>query len=326
MKTTDSPFRQKHYRSPHRKNPSTAAASDLSEEDGCHPFRDPTLDSTTDSAFSNLVLHHHWSGSSTHSSQRRDHYRLKASRGLSPRSGTPDSTPTVKEIDELTAFKLKQMSGEFKCVNRDTGKTIDVRDEHALKKMLRKLKFWKSRSIAVPNRGNVWHGWWQKKMQVRSQFFDGVRRGDVPLVDYCLNRNLNPEFVVDADTPDDQGSTGLHVAADQNRQEMAKFLVTRVSDVDIIDRNGRTALHIASIRGHVTIVRHLVECGASLDAQDKDGNTAIHYTSKRGEKELLKWLMDRRPNLYIKNNRRQSASDLANTQSIIGVFVSTGFQ
>lgn len=78
-----------------------------------------------------------------------------------------------------------------------------------------------------------------------------------------------------------QGSTALHVAAENRNYEGARELLTAGANVDAFDGYGRTPLTIAMNMGDEVFVRILVEAGANSVLCDKFGNSPFSWISPR---------------------------------------------
>jgi ankyrin repeat protein len=74
------------------------------------------------------------------------------------------------------------------------------------------------------------------------------------------------------------------------------------------------------IRGHLGIIKHLVNNGANMNAKDSDQNTPIHLASEYGNDHVLPFLLDKNPDLKIKNNHGKVAMDLAMNYNTLQVF------
>lgn len=92
--------------------------------------------------------------------------------------------------------------------------------------------------------------------------------------------------------------------------------------------NQRTSLHIGCIRGHISIVKILIEYGADINIADMDGNTPAHLCSEFGKlsvikylghHELMRYLLTKRPILYVLNKYGKSPVDLAADSEILAV-------
>ena len=81
-------------------------------------------------------------------------------------------------------------------------------------------------------------------------------------------------------------------AASQNDAFHVRQLVTSGNSPNELDENGRTGLQIAAINGNLQIAAILIKAAAGLDIKDKFGNTALHYATDRGHVEMAQLLLD----------------------------------
>jgi ankyrin repeat protein len=71
----------------------------------------------------------------------------------------------------------------------------------------------------------------------------------------------------DIHSPDREGNTPLHVAAEQGRLVISQLLLEHGAPLDAHDAQGRTPLEAALLAGKVQVARMLLKRGATLDAQ-----------------------------------------------------------
>jgi uncharacterized protein len=81
------------------------------------------------------------------------------------------------------------------------------------------------------------------------------------------------------------------MAAADDPQQVTK-LITGGHDPNELDDNGRTGLEIAAIRGDLQIAAILIKAGAHLDLKDKLGNTALHDAVEGNRVEMVQLLLD----------------------------------
>ena len=84
-----------------------------------------------------------------------------------------------------------------------------------------------------------------------------------------------PEF--DVDIPDNDGWTGLMLAAGYNLPSVAYILLQAGANVNAYNKDGRTPLHIAAFEGNAAIVHALLGAHADPLLMDAIGNTPIAY-------------------------------------------------
>jgi ankyrin repeat protein len=81
------------------------------------------------------------------------------------------------------------------------------------------------------------------------------------------------------DAKDRLGNTPLHYAVDRNRDEMAQLLLDVGAPVDAENRNGMTPLMIAASRGNLVIVQALLAKGANPRKADFTGRDALGWAA-----------------------------------------------
>ena len=132
------------------------------------------------------------------------------------------------------------------------------------------------------------------------------------------------ELGASLDSTDDHGQKPIHLAAQSNKPEVVKLLVTKRPNLVSVSRkdgstcahiaasggsiavieelmkhdlnvvlnsrnkvNDSTPLHIATEGGHFDVVKKLLDAGASASDENKHGLTPIHIAAKFGHTELI---------------------------------------
>jgi hypothetical protein len=78
------------------------------------------------------------------------------------------------------------------------------------------------------------------------------------------------------------GSTPLHLAAQEGHLEVVKFLVEREAEGNAKKTGGRMPLHSAAQEGHLDVVKFLVEREVEVNLKT-DGLTPLHLASLNGQ-------------------------------------------
>ena len=78
-----------------------------------------------------------------------------------------------------------------------------------------------------------------------------------------------------------------HIAAQQNRIDIVKWLIENGANPNTKDKMHNTALHFASKTGSQHVLKYLIEYGADLNAKDKEENTPLDYASSLEVANLL---------------------------------------
>lgn len=67
------------------------------------------------------------------------------------------------------------------------------------------------------------------------------------------------------------GEMALHIATEQEHQDLVEVLLQAGAHVNVVDRDNRTPLMLAARVGQVSLVSLLLKYGAHLDACDNNG-------------------------------------------------------
>ncbi|MCG8340212.1 MAG: ankyrin repeat domain-containing protein [Cytophagales bacterium] len=98
------------------------------------------------------------------------------------------------------------------------------------------------------------------------------------------------DATVDAKTND--GSTPLHLAAQEDHKELAKLLLDKGADVEVKDENnGQASLHLAAERGHLEVLNLLLQRGACINARDRNNETPLSLAIRSSNYSIAKALL-----------------------------------
>eukprot|EP00826_Nyctotherus_ovalis_P065150 TRINITY_DN9570_c0_g1_i1.p1 TRINITY_DN9570_c0_g1~~TRINITY_DN9570_c0_g1_i1.p1 ORF type:complete len:338 (+),score=88.77 TRINITY_DN9570_c0_g1_i1:498-1511(+) len=134
-----------------------------------------------------------------------------------------------------------------------------------------------------------------------------------------LDADTYGDFAVDIDVRGLNGFTPLHSAVCERQVDAVRFLLERGAEVNSVSDSLRTPLHLAC-RGEVELVKALVEAGADVNAQDAEGNTPLHILAEQGDAKAIEWLLEKEPDLTIKNRYGMLACEMASTVEVRSVF------
>jgi len=111
---------------------------------------------------------------------------------------------------------------------------------------------------------------------------DAARDGDLKQVASLLK--VHPDLVSSKD--EKYGQTPLHIAAFNDRVDVAKFLLAHKADVNAKAKNGSTPLHLAAAKGNKDVVELLLANKADVNAVDNDGWSPEHSAVVWGQKDI----------------------------------------
>jgi ankyrin repeat protein len=101
---------------------------------------------------------------------------------------------------------------------------------------------------------------------------EAARDGDLKEVQLLLK--AHPDLVSSKD--EKYGQTPLHIAAFNDRVDVAKVLLANKADVNAKANNGSTPLHLAAAKGNKDMVELLLANKADVNAVDNDGWSPEH--------------------------------------------------
>ncbi|KAI3714776.1 hypothetical protein L6452_21736 [Arctium lappa] len=99
------------------------------------------------------------------------------------------------------------------------------------------------------------------------------------------------------------------IAAEQNRLDILKQIISFGGDVKLPKNNGSTALHVAVCEGNIEMVRFLLSQGADIDKPDDHGWTPRDLADQQGHHEIR--------NLFLSVKQSDDYSQLTKTSSLM---------
>lgn len=116
----------------------------------------------------------------------------------------------------------------------------------------------------------------------------------------------SPALKVDASNA--KGETPLMMAALKGQVDLARKLIERGAKVR---KSGWTPAHYAASGPSAELLALLLDRGADIDARAPDGNTPLMQAARFGTEDSIKLLVQRGADKNLRNERSQSAADLA---------------
>ncbi|MSQ57402.1 MAG: ankyrin repeat domain-containing protein [Limnohabitans sp.] len=115
-------------------------------------------------------------------------------------------------------------------------------------------------------------------------FFKAIEFDQPHAIEYLLKKGF------DANTPNEQGQIGLHIAINKGFNKVAKVLIewpkTQLSQ---INPDGESALMFAALNNNLDLAKLLIERGADVN---KPGWTPLHYAATKGHNLMVRVLLE----------------------------------
>jgi uncharacterized protein len=133
------------------------------------------------------------------------------------------------------------------------------------------------------------------ELSLFGSYWDNVARAaaqnDAFKVRQLVGSGTNPNQV------DDDGRTGLQIAAINGNLQIAAILLKASAHLDLKDKLGNTALHYAADRNQVPMAQLLLDVGAAVDPDNKNGMTPLMIAASRGNIEIIQALLAKGANV-----------------------------
>ncbi|KAI1722541.1 ankyrin repeats (3 copies) domain-containing protein [Ditylenchus destructor] len=108
----------------------------------------------------------------------------------------------------------------------------------------------------------------------------------------------------DVNTQNKLGRTPLHEVAQNGDEKMLKTIWKLNGDANIMDKEEKTPLHVAAERGHTHVVETLIDkFGSSIRARTRDGSTLLHIAASTGHADTALAFLKRGVPLYMPNKK-----------------------
>ncbi|HEX3861168.1 MAG TPA: ankyrin repeat domain-containing protein [Stellaceae bacterium] len=96
---------------------------------------------------------------------------------------------------------------------------------------------------------------------------------------------------------DDDGRTGLLVAATNGNMQIAAILIKSGAHLNVKDKLGNTPLHYATDRDHPDMAELLLDAGAPVDPENRNGMTPLMVAASHGYAEIVQALLAKGANV-----------------------------
>lgn len=132
----------------------------------------------------------------------------------------------------------------------------------------------------------------------------------------CIQKLLNEGF--DINEQDYSGNNLLHIAIENNRTDIFKFLMEKNLDIELANSQKCTPLHkAAGVTGEYTEL--LLKKGVKVNLLDVYENTALHYAITSKNVHAIKLLLANGANVNAKNKNGNTSIDLANAMGNVEI-------
>ncbi|MBE0639647.1 MAG: ankyrin repeat domain-containing protein [Bacteroidales bacterium] len=115
-------------------------------------------------------------------------------------------------------------------------------------------------------------------------------------------------------------TTLLNYSVKRKSMQVFNHLLALGADPDMPSQ-GLTPIMHAIRHGEMSMIHRLLRIGANIDATAKGGQTALIYAAKLGKFEFVRTLIEWGADAEIRNNRNQSALDIANLSNQLEIAV-----
>eukprot|EP00658_Telonema_sp_P-2_P070979 TRINITY_DN60326_c0_g1_i1.p2 TRINITY_DN60326_c0_g1~~TRINITY_DN60326_c0_g1_i1.p2 ORF type:complete len:281 (-),score=90.20 TRINITY_DN60326_c0_g1_i1:374-1216(-) len=144
--------------------------------------------------------------------------------------------------------------------------------------------------------------------------FEACESGDEPAV----RRILDAGDVTAGDT-DDDGYTGLHIAAENDQAEVTEFLLASKANIEAATRDGFTAMHLAAANGCAGVVSVLLRKSRSMDIVNVSSvskQTPLHLAASTGDLEVVRMLLAAHADAYAVNESGATPQQVAEAKEM----------
>lgn len=157
----------------------------------------------------------------------------------------------------------------------------------------------------VFNLAGGWDAWsrWQEQ-----------QANDYPKIDWLHENGFDP---ADLNSRIDLGMSALMLASLQGDLPLVEYLLERGADPNHINDDGHHALWFACVNGDLELVCKLIGAGANLNNRNVNGVTCAVYAASTGKLQVLKQLLASGADPAIRTDDGYNALDSASTLEVL---------
>lgn len=115
-----------------------------------------------------------------------------------------------------------------------------------------------------------------------------------------------------------KGFTPLHLAVDENKEEMVKVLISEGAHIDAPDSMGKTPIFYAHT---IEMAELLISQGADINAKNKKGDTVLLSALSSRVKEIPEYLLTRGAEVNVRNSQGNTPLHLAAKSPCLGKLI-----
>lgn len=119
---------------------------------------------------------------------------------------------------------------------------------------------------------------------------------------FLINQGL------DVDGRDQIGNTPLHTAAMNGSIAVTRLLLRHSSSITALSSSRRTPLHLAAAQGHTQVGRILCTSSAEIHLIDKFGRSPIYYAIMNGHTPIMALLLNKGADYMIRDSSGKTAT------------------
>ena len=109
-------------------------------------------------------------------------------------------------------------------------------------------------------------------------------------------RYLIEDRKIDINEANDDGSTLLHLASEDEHLGVVEYLIEHSADVNKGNNDGQTPLVFACQSNNETVIRYLVEHGADVNKENNQGEIPLMCSCELGNEAVVKYLIEKGAN------------------------------